>query len=590
MSALDGDEAALTVPPAADAELAARIKQARASGDLRLAEQLAGDGLARFPRSRALWSEAAYNAKRQRDWPLTVTRLNGLHALYRKGAPARAHARLIEALRKDGRTEPALTAARAAWLAHPAHAAIGEQAARTFEQAGQWREAAACLRALLGARDKPAERQFVRLAKALHLAGDDQEALAAIGQARRLYPKSLRWRPFAPCGGAGLLPPTALAQAVQLNQSFCFDSALAGIAALRLEGNAGAGKRELARLEKVFAINAGQYEAGLIAQGRRRERAGALAGIWYAGKNADGDLRIKGVLRGAASEVYIFVNQLFLKSVLVKTIDGVRCFKYTIKRRLAARLPSDPDIRVVSEDGVLLCDDRDALAAHQQVKGGLVGRLQRGFIVTKKGTIRRPMPNNLLLRQRIADYLTRLGEYFFTRFGYRLWLSYGTLLGCIREGDFIFHDDDVDMSYLSTKSSPQEVIEEMVGICKQMVADGWNMRVSVNGIIKPGSGFNMDIYAAWIQDGKLFMQNTTCFPFSREDVEPCRQLEFNGAMAWVPHNAEGFLASKYGANWRVPDPGYQRQMAPGAKEVLALAKPSAAHIDELRALRAAEPA
>ena len=568
--------------PADDAAVAAAVKQARTAGNVVLAEQLATDGLQRFPHSRALWSEAAYNAKRQGDWVRAAERLRGLQQTYRKGAPAKVWSRLLQALRQAKDTDRALAASRSALQAFPDSVVLHQHGAAVFEAARAWPEAAHSLRIVLADKPKPLEKTFVRLARALHLAGSNDAALAVLGQARSLYRKSLRLRPFAVDG-----KPTAFARAVALNQSFRFEQAQAAIAALRADPAEAQPRRQLDRFQTMVTVNAGQYEAGMIALGRngKADAAPGLAGLWKVKKTVDGDLRFTGVVQDDLPEVTIFVNQLFLKSVRVKTVDGVRRFKFTVKRRMASRFPSDPDIRITAAGNLLLCENREALARHQVQKGGLLRRLRRGFIVTKKGTLRRPMPNNLLLRKRIADYLTRLDGYFFDRFGYRLWLSYGTLLGCIREGDFIFHDDDVDVSYLSTKTDPVAVIDEMVEMCRQMVADGWNMRVSVNGIIKPDSDFNMDIYAAWIQDGKLYMQNTTCFPFTRDDVEPCREVQFNGAPAWVPANAEGFLASKYGANWRVPDPGYQRQMAPGAREVLALAKPTAAQIDELRDLR-----
>ena len=64
-------------------------------------------------------------------------------------------------------------------------------------------------------------------------------------------------------------------------------------------------------------------------------------------------------------------------------------------------------------------------------------------------------------KDRFAEGILYAERLFKEEFGLVLRVAYGTLLGAIREGDFIDNDTDIDMTYLSTFKKKNQVIDEM---------------------------------------------------------------------------------------------------------------------------------
>ena len=46
--------------------------------------------------------------------------------------------------------------------------------------------------------------------------------------------------------------------------------------------------------------------------------------------------------------------------------------------------------------------------------------------------------------------------------GVRPFLAYGTLLGAVRQGDFIGHDSDADLGYVSEHDHPVDAVARVV--------------------------------------------------------------------------------------------------------------------------------
>lgn len=78
----------------------------------------------------------------------------------------------------------------------------------------------------------------------------------------------------------------------------------------------------------------------------------------------------------------------------------------------------------------------------------------------------------IFFSQRSENYKTILTKemfdivsFFKTELNLNIYLIFGTLLGAIRENDFINHDYDVDLAYISNFKNKKEVINEFVSIC-----------------------------------------------------------------------------------------------------------------------------
>jgi phosphorylcholine metabolism protein LicD len=80
--------------------------------------------------------------------------------------------------------------------------------------------------------------------------------------------------------------------------------------------------------------------------------------------------------------------------------------------------------------------------------------------------------SKILFSQRSENYKTILSKemmnitsFFKQTFNLDIYLIFGTLLGAIREKDFIGHDYDVDLAYISNFKTKKNVIKEFVNIC-----------------------------------------------------------------------------------------------------------------------------
>lgn len=147
-------------------------------------------------------------------------------------------------------------------------------------------------------------------------------------------------------------------------------------------------------------------------------------------------------------------------------------------------------------------------------------------------------------------------------------ICYGTLLGAIREDDFIAHDDDIDVLLIIKKSNAlfRNIIQHSVNILKE---NGFVVDLSYP--YDPGAlpilqikdyryPVHVDVFIG-IHDGPQILM-----PMNRVKNElvdeslllPVRYLE-SGKFFGLPvtSNPEGFLEKRYGKGWRIPDPMFR---------------------------------
>ncbi len=137
----------------------------------------------------------------------------------------------------------------------------------------------------------------------------------------------------------------------------------------------------------------------------------------------------------------------------------------------------------------------------------------------------------------------------------------GSLLGFIREGAFLGHDDDYDTAYLSNEHTPVNIVMERWDIhryirsiegLKVNECTGGHFHIKVKGEFE----FTFDLFSCWEQDG-LFSQFPTAprqIPIC--DMLPVKTIPVYGVPVTVPNRPERLLALNYGENWRTPDPTF----------------------------------
>lgn len=143
-------------------------------------------------------------------------------------------------------------------------------------------------------------------------------------------------------------------------------------------------------------------------------------------------------------------------------------------------------------------------------------------------------------------------------------LAYGTLLGAVRDRDFIAHDDDIDLMCRSPAGSRKEAEQDVLGLKEDLRKHGFKvvdlLPNSLNlHVIDPRNGAVMDVFPCWRQDDALcmHMESMKIRDIPEEVVYPRSTLSFHGEDFPVPSQPEAFLQARYGDGWRVSDPFYE---------------------------------
>jgi SAM-dependent methyltransferase len=145
----------------------------------------------------------------------------------------------------------------------------------------------------------------------------------------------------------------------------------------------------------------------------------------------------------------------------------------------------------------------------------------------------------------------------------RPFLAYGTLLGAVRQGDFIGHDSDADLGYVSEHDHPVDVSIESFRIQRRLTRMGFEISrysgLAFKVIVREsdGSPRGLDVFGGFLRAGKLYLMGEVGHPFRREWLEPRSEVTLAGRSFPAPHEPERLLEAMYGPDWRVPDPAYK---------------------------------
>ena len=313
------------------------------------------------------------------------------------------------------------------------------------------------------------------------------------------------------------------------------------------------------------------------------------AGRWWTLWPKDDRMRIKGTVQSDCKQVALFVNDRMVK--LINTVPrhndelNRRVFRFNVKADILKSLPRKTVIGVGSRNGFLRHRGGGLTYRDDRLSGNarLFRLLDKSHFLTKKGRLQRRLDQNEKWKKKALTAYTSFSDYFEATFGYQPYIICGTLLGYFREGDFIAHDDDMDVAYFSKHSSPQDIAAELKEIVYKMMRDGYDIKLSKNrGFFKPTiNGFSFDVFPMWHDQDCLWMMNTTRQRTAPDTIMPVGIARFRGVNVYVPHQIERYIENEYGPNWRVPDPGYR---AVGEQGTAAYLADSCISKDDVRAL------
>lgn len=146
--------------------------------------------------------------------------------------------------------------------------------------------------------------------------------------------------------------------------------------------------------------------------------------------------------------------------------------------------------------------------------------------------------------------------------------AYGTLLGAVREGTFLGHDNDADVGYVSRHTHPIDVIRESHRVQRAVERQGYATSRHSGGAFKidvpdaDGSVRGLDVFGGFFSEGHLALLGEIWAPYEREWIFPLGTVTLDGRSLPAPADPERLLTATYGPGWRVPDPAFRYEKDP----------------------------
>ncbi len=145
--------------------------------------------------------------------------------------------------------------------------------------------------------------------------------------------------------------------------------------------------------------------------------------------------------------------------------------------------------------------------------------------------------------------------------GLPAFIAYGTLLGAVRAGTFLGHDNDADISYVSAYEHPSDITCESFRIERGLRAAGWEVFRSTGGFLQVSRNSEddqrkIDIFTGYFHEGCFAVERWVRAPMKRASLLPLGTVTLAGRELPAPACPEDLLAATYGESWQVPDPGF----------------------------------
>jgi len=202
--------------------------------------------------------------------------------------------------------------------------------------------------------------------------------------------------------------------------------------------------------------------------------------------------------------------------------------------------------------------------ADQSRSGELLEKINADFVINKYGLLRPSILGNHGWQANVFDLYASLRHDLAEGLGLDVFPFYGTMLGAVREQNFISHDNDFDTVYISTQTEPERVRKEFKEVCEFLISRGYSLsaKKSHTWVMRPGRKAKLDLFYSWFNSDGFFevsyayhghqlRQSPDFFKFRTEKLG---DFEIP-----VPTNAEQILEQLYGEGWRYPDPGFSHQ-------------------------------
>ncbi len=194
--------------------------------------------------------------------------------------------------------------------------------------------------------------------------------------------------------------------------------------------------------------------------------------------------------------------------------------------------------------------------------GSLKRRLAVGHVFNRGGRLQLSKKFDHSWQKEVLDLYDGVSAVLMAEFGHDVFVIYGSLLGAVREGGFIGHDNDFDVAVLLPGEDGAAMAAEMKKIAFTLIERGYDVEgrrtaLHIHSAAKPTT--RIDLFHLYFD-----AEGVLSFPFGvagtvdvrREDWKGVQETAFGAGTAMVPVNGELFAEAIYGASWREPTPGF----------------------------------
>lgn len=156
----------------------------------------------------------------------------------------------------------------------------------------------------------------------------------------------------------------------------------------------------------------------------------------------------------------------------------------------------------------------------------------------------------------------------------------GTLLGAIREGDFIGHDLDIDVAvFLNNEEEKKNMIKEMENSGSvEKFRFTFNNKIIESSFVLNGVKYDLNFYEKLEEkDVCYLMYRDPSLTYGSEEFDvvqltcspigEIKKFNFKDVLINVPNDCEKYLSERYGQNWRIKDKNYIYWKGPSTSKV-----------------------
>ncbi len=142
--------------------------------------------------------------------------------------------------------------------------------------------------------------------------------------------------------------------------------------------------------------------------------------------------------------------------------------------------------------------------------------------------------------------------------GAQVCFGFGAVLGFVRSGDFIEHDDDLDLLVAFDKDSMPTISAGLQRVEEHLRAAGYTVEGDFlsHRWVWLQEGQCLDIFVGLIEGEHVSFYPSRRHAYRRDDIFPPEAVAFHEVEVAMPRNIVTYLAKTYGPDWRVPNSAF----------------------------------